>query len=142
MYSFGLDVSKWHRSTIAILKNLISDKNVIIAKPDKGADVLLLDSVMHAFRENDERYEGILQNLSNVGKVHWKYCLNLKTKFTGLLIRYSKNPLLQKQTGTSWKQAGCGRELCTGFLGYYGNTPLRPNLSTMTTREARNMYSI
>ena len=131
-YSYKSPASIREKRYRSILKQLSSDKNIIVTKPDKGTGVVILNKSDYL-----RKMKQILDDPSKFEKVNTdilKTILKLEDKTNRFIDKLYKLKIVNENLKTNLKTSGSSPGIMYGLPKVHkANTPMRPILSTIGT---------
>ena len=131
-HSFKPKISKFHQNIISCLKELSRDKSLIIAQPDKGNGVVLLNK--HDYIEKMLEIVNDPVNFSRVSDELYPLLVKHQDRNNRIVDQLKKQGIIDETTCRNLKSTGA----CPGIL--YGQPkvhkkgiPMRPIISTIGT---------
>ena len=129
-HSFRPKISNYHKTLVCALKQLASNKNIVISKPDKGTGIVLLNRSDYINKIND-----ILQDESKFTKLTsdpYKLLLKYEDKNNRLVDNLFKNKCINENQKSKFRATGSRPGILYGLPKVHKcNVPLRPILSTV-----------
>ena len=131
-YSFQSKLSDHHKSLISSLKELSSNKNLIITHPDKGNGVVILNKTDYIKKMNDilEDETKFLQSDADLFTTLLKY----EDKTNRLVESLFKQKIIDEETKFRIRSSGSSPGVMYGLPKIHKpDTPMRPILSTINS---------
>lgn len=131
-YSFQPKVSSKHKKIIHNIKQLSSDANIIVNKPDKGRGVVVMDKTDYV-----EKMNNILSDTSKFVKNNsdiFKETVRIEDKVNRFIDKLSKDKIIDADFKKTLRATGSRPGTMYGSPKVHKTgTPLRPVLSTIGT---------